>query len=66
MPLLKRAAGLLLAPRTPSFTIWQGMLDEPVDALSERIRRYVETHAPEGWFGDDDGEEEDSAAEPKP
>jgi hypothetical protein len=50
----------------PSIMISQELLDQPVDVLSERIRRYARAHAPEGWFGDDDGEEEDSAAEPKP
>jgi hypothetical protein len=46
----------------PSILISQDLLDTPVDELAGRIRQYVETHAPEGWFGknnDNDNADED-------
>jgi hypothetical protein len=67
MPPVKRLASVvLLVSGSLSFAIWQDLLDEPVARLIERIGQYVETHDPEGWFGDDDAEEEDGGAEPEP
>jgi hypothetical protein len=60
LPLAKRLLRGLLAPWSLVFRIWQPLLDEPVVDLSDRIRGYVETHAPEGWL---DEEEEASSSD---
>ncbi len=52
-PLWKRCV-LRLTISWSTIQIWQGLLDVPADELAQRIRRYVEAHAPAGWFGRED------------
>lgn len=56
-PLWKKIPLLFVtATMNSQLQIWQGLLDMPVADLAEQVKRYVETHAPAGWFGPDDEE----------
>lgn len=63
-PLWKRMLMLLLVQVSPfRLTIWQGLLDVPVDALATQIDHYVQTHAPQGWIEPDDVKHADHSAQ---
>ena len=64
-PLWKRLLMLPLVQANPfRLTVWQGLLDVPAEELATRIPRYVQTHAPPGWFEMDAEEDAERPAQP--
>jgi len=53
LPLLKRFGLRNTNSGMSQLLIGQSMLETPVADLAEQIDRYVKTHAPAGWFGDE-------------